>query len=199
LNAYTQAPIPWTEGAFYDYLRTGFSPQHGAAAGPMAPVVAELKGLPDADIKAMAHYLGSLNPQAAGVDTIALAVSLEQAAAMRAVTPASIAGARIFEGACAVCHEQGRGPTLFGVKPSLTLNSAVHAAAPDTLVRVILDGIRVEGLGELGAMPSFADHLDDAQIVELATYIRARFAGDKPAWEDVAGSVARIRGVGAGR
>lgn len=193
LNALTRAPIPWTETAFYDYLRTGFSPRHGAAAGPMAPVVAELKALPDDDIRAMAHYLAALNPAAGTIDEAALSGALERAAASRAVAPASAIGGRLFEGACAVCHEQGRGPTLFGVKPSLALNSAVHADAPDTLLRVILEGIRVPDLGELGAMPAFADHLDDAQIAELARYIRARFAADKDAWTSLEDSVARIR------
>ena len=43
LNGTSPAPIPWTEQAFFDYLRTGYSAEHGAAGGPMAPVVAELK------------------------------------------------------------------------------------------------------------------------------------------------------------
>ncbi len=193
LTALSRAPIPWTETAFYDYLRTGFSPRHGAAAGPMAPVVAELKALPDEDIRAMAHYLGAMNPAAATIDEVALAAKLDGAAAERASTPASAIGARIFEGACAVCHEPGRGPTLFGVKPSLALNSAVHADAPDTLVRVILEGIHVPDLGELGAMPAFADHLDDRQIAELVRYVRARFAADRSAWPDLDTSIVRIR------
>jgi nicotinate dehydrogenase subunit B len=194
LNALSRAPIAWDETAFYDYLRTGFSPAHGAAAGPMGPVVAELKDLPDDDIRAMAHYLASLGPQTvASTDTAAAVAKLDAAASVRARMPASYVGARIFDGACAVCHEQGRGPTLFGVKPSLAVNTAVHADEADTLVRVILEGIRVPGLGELGVMPSFQHHLDDAQITELATYIRARFAPDKEAWADLSGTVGRIR------
>ena len=31
---------------------------------------------------------------------------------------------------------------MFGVKPSLALNSAIHAEEPDTVLRVILDGSR---------------------------------------------------------
>jgi nicotinate dehydrogenase subunit B len=55
----------------------------------------------------------------------------------------------------------------------------------------------VPDLGELGVMPSFQHHLDDAQIGELATYIRARFAPDKHAWSGLAETVGRIR-AGAG-
>ncbi|MGF7187767.1 nicotinate dehydrogenase subunit B [Robbsia andropogonis] len=53
------APKAWTESALFDYLRVGFSPEHGVAAGPMAPVVRNLNTLPDADIRAIAHYIAS--------------------------------------------------------------------------------------------------------------------------------------------
>ncbi|OYX82001.1 MAG: aldehyde dehydrogenase, partial [Azorhizobium sp. 32-67-21] len=59
LTALSKAPIPWSEADLFAYLRTGFSPHHGTAAGPMGPVVQELAHLPDADIRAMATYLAS--------------------------------------------------------------------------------------------------------------------------------------------
>ena len=61
LTSLSQAPIPWSEDELYAYLRSGESRFHGVAAGPMAPVVKELKALPDADIRAMAVYLASFN------------------------------------------------------------------------------------------------------------------------------------------
>jgi nicotinate dehydrogenase subunit B len=194
LTALSRAPIPWSEAAFYDYLRTGFSRLHGGAAGPMAQVIAELKHLPDEDISAMAHYLGSLNPSGHGEDkAAALAAQLDAKAADRAATPASIVGSRIFDGACAVCHEPARGPMIFGVQPSLALNSSVHADTPATFIRVILAGIHVPELSGMGAMPAFADYLDDRQIAELALYVRERFAADAPPWSDVETQVAQMR------
>ena len=68
LNGVSPAPIAWTEQAYFDYLRTGHSAEHGAAGGPMAPIVAELAGAPDEDIRAMAHYLASLAPPAPAAD-----------------------------------------------------------------------------------------------------------------------------------
>ena len=64
LTKLSLAPIPWTADALFVYLRTGASPDHGTAAGPMAPVVRELKALPDSDIRAMAVYLASFNDTA---------------------------------------------------------------------------------------------------------------------------------------
>ena len=62
---------------------------------------------------------------------------------------------------------------MFGVKPSLALNTALHADAPDTALRVILEGFRAPpGLEQLGAMPGFARYLDDAQLADLAAYLQ---------------------------
>ena len=47
---------------------------------------------------------------------------------------ASSPGARLYQGACAVCHEVGGAP-LFGSRPSLALNSNLHSAVPDNLIQ----------------------------------------------------------------
>src|SRR5258705_364282 len=61
LTPLSHAPLPRSEDELYVYLRTGESRFHGVAAGPMAPVVKELAGLPDQDIRAMAVYFRSFN------------------------------------------------------------------------------------------------------------------------------------------
>jgi nicotinate dehydrogenase subunit B len=190
LSALSHAPIPWTEAALFDYLRTGFSRFHGPAAGPMAPVISELLALPDDDIRAMAVYLSSLSGTEARIDEADLAIRLEKEAHARASTGV---GARIYEGACAVCHETGTGPTLFGTKPSLALNSNLYSASPDNLIQVVLNGITNPAHSDLGYMPAFRDSLNDWQVGELVAYLRKRFAGEKPAWTDLESHVARIR------
>lgn len=188
-----ESPIAWREDDFYEYLRTGFSPAHGAVAGPMIPVVAELKGLPDEDIRAIAHYLGSLVAPQASKQPAATITELDAAAAARVIPIEMSFGAQIFDGACGVCHEPGKGPQLFGVKPSLAVNTAVHARSPDNLIRAVLHGIQPIGLPSLGAMPAFKYHFDDGQLAELISYIRYRFAPDRAAWEDLAQTIGRIR------
>ena len=178
LNGASPAPIPWSEEAFYDYLRTGYSAVHGVAGGPMAPVVAELKALPDGT--SAPWRITSPRYRRRRPSDAELKIGLENAAKARANDPAYLAGARIYQGACAVCHEPGKGAAMFGVRPSLALTTAIHADAPDTVVRVILEGFRApEGLEGLGAMPAFLHHLDNAQVADLATYLRARFAPDR--------------------
>ncbi|MDR6491616.1 molybdopterin cofactor-binding domain-containing protein [Paraburkholderia sp. 22099] len=191
LSTLSNAPVPWSEDELFSYLRQGHAPLHGVAAGPMAPVVGELAALPDSDIRAMAAYLASLNPLQANADPAALARQYEQASAITG-TPSGL-GARLFDGACAACHHTGSGPQLFGAHPSLALNTNLHSATPDNLIRVILDGIGSPARPELGTMPAYRDSFNDAQIAELVTYLRQQFAGGKPAWQNVTASVARIR------
>jgi nicotinate dehydrogenase subunit B len=192
LTSLSQAPIPWSEDELFAYLRTGESRLHGVAAGPMAPVVKELAALPDQDIRAMAVYLGSFNENA--IDRPAqdaLAARLETATLSRAVA-ASPAGARLYEGACAVCHAVGGAP-LFGSRPSLALNSNLHSAVPDNLIQVILHGIASPVSSDLGYMPGFKDSMSDGQLAELVSYLRQQFAPDKPAWTGVQAAVGRAR------
>jgi len=191
LTALSHAPIPWTEDELFAYLRHGTSRFHGAAAGPMAPVVKELAAAPDADIRAMAVFLADASGAAmAPSDQDALAQQLN-AAHTDALSGAS-AGARIYQGACAVCH-QPDGPHAFRATQSLALNSNLHSALPDNLVQVILHGIGDQATAEAGGMPAFGASLNDAQIVDLANFLRRQFAPDKPGWPDLAATVARLR------
>lgn len=188
------APVPWTEDALFSYLRTGFSAEHGVAAGPMAPVVAGLAELPESDVRAIAHYIASLSPP---VDT----ASAAQAAAQRAAgAPADTLtalgfqnGQRMFEAACAVCHAESGGVGHLGVRPLMGLNTSVSQANPGNLLHVLMHGIDQPATEGLGYMPGFKDSFDDRQMAELAGYIRARYAPGQPAWRDLAATAARVR------
>ncbi len=191
LNGVSPAPIPWSEGALYDYLRSGHSAAHGVAAGPMAVVVSELAHLPDTDVAAMAHYVATLNQGPAPVaDEAALAATLE-AQAWQAMRGDASEGARVFRGACASCHHDGSGPPVFGANVSLALNSGVRGAKPDNLLRVIMQGIDQPARPALGPMPGFRDNLTDRQVADLARFLRTRFAPDSPPWTDLDAAVIR--------
>jgi nicotinate dehydrogenase subunit B len=193
LTSLSHAPIPWSEDELFAYLRSGESRFHGVAAGPMAPVVKELAALPDEDIRAMAVYIGSFNGNAMEKPAQEhLAAQLETLTGTR-VASASAAGARLYQGACAVCHAVGGAP-LFGSRPSLALNSNLHSTVPDNLIEVILHGIAAPASSDLGYMPGFKDSLNNDQLAELVSYLQAQFAPDKPAWTDLPAAVSRAKG-----
>lgn len=192
LTSLSHAPISWSEDELFAYLRTGISRFHGVAAGPMAPIVRDLASVPDSDIRAMAVYLASFNDTAmtpAAQET--LAARLETSTSVNAIS-ASSAGARIYDGACAVCHQVG-GPVLFGSKPSLALNTNLHSSSPDNLIQVILHGIEQPVSSDLGYMPAFKSSLNDQQVMELVSYLRQQFAPDKAPWTGVAAAIGRAR------
>jgi nicotinate dehydrogenase subunit B len=189
LTKLSAAPIPWSQDTLFAYLRTGSSPNHGVAAGPMAPVIDELKRLPDSDIRAMAVYLESLNQPLPPDQAVARRDAVIEATSST-VHLATSPAARLFEGACVVCHEPGRGPKMFNPGPALGLNTNLHLDRPDNFLHVVLHGIEHS---VHGAMPGFSDALDDQQVVDLARYARSRFAPDKAPWMNLEESVKRIR------
>lgn len=195
LTDITHAPVPWTEQELFRYLRSGYSRQHGAAGGPMLPVIQELGALPDSDLQAMAHYLASFNAQAKP-QAAAQAAETARAAARTAGARVVNADSRLFASACGSCHHDGAGPALDGLNLPLALNSNLHSTSPDNLIQVILNGMREKAGREGGFMPAFRDSLDDRQIAGLARYMRQRYAPDKAAWSNVEASVARVRAAG---
>lgn len=195
LTSLSKSAVPWDADELYRYLRQGYTQRHGMAGGPMAEVVRELAQVPDADVRAMATYLASFNPEP---------LAQPQAAAQQVVDTAARAqgqllgpAQRMFDSACASCHHDGDGPTLLGVNTPLALNSNLTSTRPDNLLRTILDGVREPASRDIGFMPAFRDALDDRQIAELAGYMRARFAPQEPAWTDLQAQVARVRAASA--
>lgn len=186
------APIPWTEAALFDYLRTGFSVEHGVAAGPMAPVVHGLSTLPESDVRAIAHYITSLSPPVDSMQS-ARAAAAQMDGGRVTLTLGLESGRRMFESACAVCHAESGGVGHFGVRPLMGLNTSVAQAVPDNLLHVLQYGIDHPATADLGYMPGFKDVFDDRQMAELATYIRARYAPNQPAWRNLEAASARVR------
>jgi nicotinate dehydrogenase subunit B len=192
LTALSRAPLAWSADALFSYLRHGHSAEHGIAAGPMAPVVRELAALPDTDLRAMAAYLASFQvPAPAPLPPTAQQVVAQ--ARSRAATLTG-EGQRLFSGACSACHHDGDGPRLLGLNLPLALNTKLHADEPHNLVRTILDGIREPAAPQIGYMPAFRHSLNDRQVGELVSYMRQRYAPDRPAWRNVEATVMQVRG-----
>ena len=186
LGLLSRSPVPWTEAAMLQYLRSGHHAEHGIAGGPMASVVQGLATAPEADVRAMAHYLVALQPAAAP-----FAAAARVAAARSSALPGP--AQRLFESACGACHHAGDGPEVQGLNQPLALNINLHSARPDNLVRTVLDGIWQPAFPAIGHMPAFRQALDDAQVAELAGWMRQRFAPGQPPWTDLPATVARLR------
>ena len=195
LTAANTAPLPWTKDELYAFLRTGATALHGVAAGPMSEVVHEgMDASPDADIRALAAYFADLAKPQDKVAPPVDAASVIAAGIKRSQKVGMIdndRGASLYVAACASCHSNSDGqPSL--LRPELSLNSAVSAPDPSNLIQVILHGVgKDEGLRGV-LMPAFAHSLTDADIAQLAAYLR-RSRSHQPAWSNLEATVARVR------
>ncbi|WP_438392297.1 c-type cytochrome [Caballeronia sp. DA-9] len=176
------ASTPWTREQLSTYLRTGVASEHGAAAGPMLPVTRSLANASQADVEAMAAYIMSIQtpPPAAPAARVASGASLQQA------------GATLFEASCAACHAAHAPMNVVGGRPLLSLSTSVNSDSPRNLVRVMLDGLPAQGSKASVSMPPFAGMLTDAQIADLANYLRAQYSNRTP-WQLQADDVAKYR------
>ena len=96
-------------------------------------------------------------------------------AAGAAVPP--VDGAAVFSGHCAACH-QATGLGLPGVFPPLAGSEFVNGD-PGRLARLVLRGltgpVTVARATYNGAMPAWADQLQDGEVAAVLTYVRSHF------------------------
>ena len=159
----------WDVETLTTYLATGTAPGLSAASGPMAEVIAGTAQLPDEDRRAMATYLASLA-------TGAVASVVAQA------SPAPDRIHRIYESACASCHEPAFEGMMTAAQVPLSMAPALRAPGPETVQAVIRDGLVAPRGTSLRDMPGFAAELSETDIAALARYLRARYAPDLPGW-----------------
>jgi nicotinate dehydrogenase subunit B len=164
----------WTEASFNTYLQTGHADGIASAAGPMAHVVSNLQDLPETDISAMSLYLSSLTD----ADLKAATPPKYAPQATLPNTPAQ----RIFETACASCHEPAFAGMLTSAQVPLSQSMAIRAPSLTAAKSVIMQGIEAPNTLNLRDMPAFSNELTEAQIEELAHYLRAKYAPDLPSW-----------------
>ncbi|KGE01895.1 molybdopterin cofactor-binding domain-containing protein [Rhizobium sp. YS-1r] len=162
----------WNEHTLFGYLRHGHSGT-ATASGPMAEIAASLTALPDDDIRAMAHYLASQ------IETPALP---QPAAVATPPLPPPGVASRIYESACAVCHEPAIAGTVTAALGSLAQSAALRAPGPEAVFTVLDEGLRAPDALELRDMPSFKQELTSAEKQALAAYLRQRFAPNLPPW-----------------
>ncbi|WP_239384387.1 c-type cytochrome, partial [Delftia tsuruhatensis] len=177
----------WTSGGMAQFLQAGFS-AHGSAFDEMHEVIANsTRHFTGEDIAALSTFLlGDTPPTAQALPAPAADTS-----------PALDGGRRHYMALCASCHgSEGLGRSL--TMPPLAGNSTVRQADARNLVLAILVGLPKHPGGSerptpLPGMPGFMGDLDDAQVAELASFMRATMGG-LPA-DVTASQVAQLRGA----
>jgi mono/diheme cytochrome c family protein len=183
----------WSREALVEYLRTGRT-EHAGAAGPMAGVILEsTQHLTEADLAAIAEYLQSA--PVAGPPHPPRERAPADAAATLALREGdtSTPGARLYLDNCSACHRSD-GAGASRTFPDLARSAAVASADPTSLLHVVLTGAAMPSTRTAPtsfAMPALGWRLDDAEVAEVATFVRASWGNHAGAVS--AAEVARLR------
>lgn len=186
LDRTSPAVRAWTAERLEPYLRTGLSPHHAAAAGPMGPVTRNLARADPADVRALStYYAWWMRDARASRREPPLP---DRAASARRAHPEGYA---LFAGACAACHEPGA-PMMIEGRPALPLGTPLHEPHADDTVNIILHGLEPP-VGRAGPyMPAYKEAFTDAQVAAVVRYMRARYGSGRE-WPDLEDTVAKAR------
>lgn len=158
-----------------------------------AAVVAYLRAIGPGSSRASIPEAPSPAPRpSARANELASDAATETQRLLASADPSMPAGARLFLDNCAACHfVDGRGGSE--IFPPLDGNPIVTAPSEGGLVSTILRGAALPSTGARPAavrMPGFGDRLTDAEVAELASFLRS-------AWHNSAGTVtaAQVRAI----
>ena len=185
--------LGWSGEDIVDYLKTGRN-KHTAAFGAMTEVVANsTQYLSRQDLAAIATYLKSLGDSPGTVAANAPPVSSEAATLVLQQGSVSQRGAMVYLNNCNACHRsdgQGAQRTF----PTLAHNSAVEAADPTSLIRIVLEGSAMAHTEEAPsrlAMPGFGWRLTDDNVADVVSFIRSSWGNQAASISP--GNVGKVR------
>ncbi len=172
----------WPKHEVVRLLKTGVAAQ-GFVMGPMSEVVGNgTQYLSDADLGAMATYLQALPAPA---DSEPVQAHSTETRERRAA---------LYRDHCVACHgEQGEG--VPGAYPALSGSRAVTMRSTANGVHIVLEGgfpPSTTGNPRPFGMPPFAPFLQDDEVAELLSYVRASWGNGAPAVSTL--DVSRERG-----
>ncbi|WP_363798081.1 cytochrome c [Lysobacter firmicutimachus] len=157
----------WDRAALREYLATGRAAQAVASDEMLKVVDLSTRHLRNEDVDAIATYLTG--------DRAAPALALAAPAEPPAPSPAYDR----YLALCAGCHGRD-GEGVPHVAPALRGNSGLRDPRAHNLIVAILDGLPehvLPGMERMQEMPGFGEELDDAQVAELAQWLRNRYGG----------------------
>jgi mono/diheme cytochrome c family protein len=170
----------WSASDIGTYLNTGHADGRGSASGPMAEAVENsLRYLTPSDTAALVTYLRSV-PAREGKDPITVDAQAAPAMASNNAAPggdsanADNPGLKLFEGACASCHQwNGKGQQT--PYASLLGTRGVNDVHGTNVTQILLQGSGVHTAGPDVFMPKFGDAYSNTEIAALANYVIAHF------------------------
>jgi mono/diheme cytochrome c family protein len=176
----------WSDDQIFAYLAQGHAMGRGTAAGPMGEAVDQsFSQMAPTDIRAVVAYLRSVPPMTSSEP--ATIAPPAPAAPKEGGAVADAAGRKVFEEACASCHDW---TGVSAISPFATIAGAraVNDPAAVNVAQIVISGsVRHTPQGII-SMPAFGGAYSDAEIAAVANYVTGRFgsAPSKLTEQDVA-------------
>ncbi len=163
----------WSQEELVAYLGSGRN-STSSVAGEMTDVIANSTShMTDEDLHAMAAYLKSLTANGQAVYQHQPQSSEATTSKLTAAKDLTL-GERLYVDNCGACHfVSGEGASR--IFPRLDGASVINAQNPTALIHVILAGAQTPSTARSPSvlpMPGFAHRMDDAEVAELATFLR---------------------------
>lgn len=163
--------------ALSQYLSTGIAPQGTSFAGMNTVTHFSTSAMNENDVRAVATYLltdaqGNLVTPSAAPEPLPVTQDPASQSDMNA-------GRLAYISACSGCHGIN-GEGIPNVAPAMKGNATVAMDNPETLISVVLNGVPTQTFTNgqrMYAMPPFAHRLEDVEIAELITWMRAEWGG----------------------
>ena len=169
----------WSELELAQFLQTGAN-SRGIAFGSMSDVIVHsTQYMSEADARATAHYLKSLDSRDRNDPSFTYDPSSHKALKSG---DASAEGARIYLDNCAACHRpDGRGYER--VFPALAGNAVVEATSPESVISIIFQGSTTPRTPQTPAqftMPGFGWRLSNIEVLQVANFVRSNWGNRGP-------------------
>lgn len=159
------------------YLETGVAPQGTSFAGMHTVTHFSTSAMDKTDVDAIATYLltdskGVILTPSEPPKPLEMAAHPEPGSDMEI-------GRRVYIAACAGCHGlEGEG--IPNVSPALAGNSIIAMDSARDTIDVVLNGIPTErftGYKRMYEMPPFSHRLEDEEVADLVSWVRAEWGG----------------------
>ena len=176
----------WNDADVAQYVTTGHVDGHASAAGPMGEAVAHsLQYLNPQDVTSLVAYLRTV-PAYEGVHPIlveaapAPVLASTDAAPGRDELSGHSQGLKLFEGACASCH-QWNGKGQQSNYAALVGTRGVNDIGGANVTEAILQGVKMRVGDKDVFMPAFGNGYTNAEVAALANYVIGHFGGKQGA------------------
>lgn len=184
----------WSDDELRDYLSAGHASGRGTAAGPMGEAVDQsFRYMAPTDIHALVTYLRSV-PPIASADLPAKLAPPAPASPKEGNATAEATGKRVFEGACASCHDW-TGVSQISPFATIAGTRGVNDRTATNVGQIVISGTRRLTPDGVISMPAFGSAYSDTEIAAVANYVTARFGAERSKLTDK--DVAKLRSEAA--